>query len=119
MLALFAQLGSIAHLALVKHVTCAEHGEMIDVVDQSGKSVAAVDSRPAESRIGLAETPAHGHDHCPLAAFRRQRIVARAHARPAPLPSSNPHCFAFETRLTPARAIALLDVAPKISPPLA
>lgn len=118
MLALFAQLGSLAHLALVKHVTCAEHGELIDVADPAATSIVSTDSRPAERRIGSAQSSAHGHDHCPLAAFRRQRNFARVQARPLSLPTSEPRGFALEAHLTPAPAIALLDVAPKSSPPL-
>lgn len=117
-LALFAQLGSLAHLALVKHVTCAEHGEMIDVADQAATSAVGADGRVAERRIGSTQAWAHGHDHCPLAAFRRQRSVARVQARPLSLPMAEPRGFALPAHLTPTPAIALLDVAPKSSPPL-
>jgi hypothetical protein len=118
MLALFAQLGSIAHLAVVKHVTCAEHGEMVDVADQPGAVAAHVDSRAAERRFDGADELAHGHDHCPMAAFRRQRVLARATERPLSLPATATHRFILGARATPARAIALLHLAPKSSPPL-
>ena len=118
-LSLVAQLGSVAHLAVVQHVTCLEHGETIDVARQSG-TPALADAKPVrEDRIAATSEPGHGHDHCPLAAFRRQRALSQSEARILPPATADPRPFVLAAHVTPAPAIALLSLAPKSSPPLA
>lgn len=116
-LALVAQIGGVAHLALVQHVTCAEHGETLDVAQSHAAQVA--DARPiTENRLGAAAESGHGHDHCPLAAFRRQRALSGSHARILPPATADPRPFVLGAYVAPAPAIALLAFAPKSSPPL-
>ena len=118
-LSLVAQLGSVAHLAVVQHVTCLEHGEQIDVARESGAQAIA-DAKPVtEQRVAAASEPGHGHDHCPVAAFRRQRAFTETHARVLPPATADPRVFVLAAHVTPAPAIALLSLAPKSSPPLA
>src|SRR5258706_5601326 len=115
--ALFGQLGTVAHRAAVKHVECTEHGEQIEVADTDDTARA---TPAAEAAIHVGPALAHGHDHCPLATFRRERVqrgarvvlparVARSVRAPAPRVGDN----------APPHAIALLDLAPKSSPPTA
>ncbi len=118
-LSLVAQLGSVAHLAVVQHVTCLEHGEQIDVARDSG-APAVADAKPVtEPHIAASGEPGHGHEHCPLAAFRRQRALPESHARVLPPATADPRAFVLAAHVTPAPAIALLSLAPKSSPPLA
>ncbi|HZS40257.1 MAG TPA: hypothetical protein VFF06_25675 [Polyangia bacterium] len=117
MVAVLAQLGSVFHLAAVKHVECAEHGELVEVASDfaPARAVTAADSRTASIRGEYAL--AHGHDHCPLAACRRERV--RSEARTTLLAPSLQEQSAVLTagRSAPAPAIAILDLAPKNSPP--
>ncbi|HEX4458213.1 MAG TPA: hypothetical protein VIA18_09585 [Polyangia bacterium] len=116
-LALVAQLATVAHLALVTHVTCLEHGELVDVPAPAAAGVAG-DSPRAEAHVVAAQQSQHGHDHCPIAALRRQRVLpqSRAHARSIVTAETRHDWLAAPAES--ARAIALLDVAPKTSPPL-
>jgi hypothetical protein len=111
-MALTAQLGSFAHLSAVQHVTCAEHGELIEVRGEHPLLT-------RDERVVTAAGEAHGHDHCLLAPLRRDRA-----ALDTPIIAAGAHPGAFDTLgrdgdATPARPIALLFVAPKNSPPRA
>lgn len=116
--ALAAQLGGVAHLVAVRHVTCAEHGELIEV--RSERAVLAGVTRAARDAVAAeAAGETHGHDHCLLAAMRRNRTLAGG-----PVVSGCARVDAFGTigrpinrDLTPP--IALLRNAPKSSPPRA
>jgi hypothetical protein len=108
----------VAHLARARHATCDEHGELVELSDQP--SIAATPAL-AQSRVEEAATLAtrHGHDHCTAAAHRQQRALSAtcsgaAPAARAPAPSDP---LALASPLT--RALPLLLVAPKTSPPLA
>ena len=114
---LTTQLSGFAHLAFVPHVTCVEHGELID----AGAQPAAAHSAQTVERdtVAAQEVPLaeHSHDHCLLTAMRRVSarlirssvdVVALCAARPI----SDPQ---HDAPVPPA--IALLDVAPKNSPP--
>src|SRR5262245_46745026 len=59
--AIAAPLASSAHLALVRHVTCAEHGELVEIGAPDGAQA----KHAPETRLGaLADADSHGHDHC-------------------------------------------------------
>jgi hypothetical protein len=117
--ALAGQVTSFAHLVLVRHVTCAEHGEFVEVGKQHA---AAKTPRPAPPTAVIAvEMPAgeHGHDHCLLAPMRRDRVVAGT-----PGSFDSLHVDAYGTIGVVAAGevappIALVLLAPKNSPPLA
>jgi len=117
---LLAQLASGAHLALVPHAVCAEHGELVEVnASASDGAPEAPDSGP-RSDPG-SESPSEGvdgHDHCFLAASREQR----------PLPASSAPCISpgdagvVDERANDATTLpsfALYLLAPKHSPPTA
>jgi hypothetical protein len=120
---LIAQISSIAHMALVRHAICPEHGELIHPDDLSGSAAApktlAKTTNPADLAIqATTQFPAvHGHDHCLLASYRRQRIAMAAGtaavARPFPAAVGNRR-MADAPR--PA-LVALYRLAPKNSPP--
>jgi hypothetical protein len=111
---LATQLSVFAHLAFVPHVTCLEHGELVD----AGAQLAAAEA--VERDVVAAQSaqwPEHAHDHCLLTAMRRTaaRLIRNSVTIPA--------LAAVEPGLQPAHeqplahVIPLLDVAPKSSPP--
>jgi hypothetical protein len=115
--ALVGQLASFAHLALVRHVTCAEHGELIEVGRERALTAAAPHAAGAIV-ASTATSEAHGHDHCLLAPMRRDGL-----ARVAPRALDCAHVDAYGTigravdRQVPP-PIAVIRLAPKSSPPL-
>jgi|SRR5581483_1430117 len=117
--ALIAQIGSVAHFAFVKHVECADHGEMIDLAPDADelRPPAAVDG--SIDKVRADRTKTHGHEHCAIATFRRTRAETRAAAS-----SSSPVAIGCTRRAAPIERephpiIAILDLAPKSSPPAA
>lgn len=116
---LTTQLSGIAHLAFVPHVTCVEHGELIDASAQP-PGVAAGEAvehdTVAALQVPLAE---HAHDHCLLSAMRRgEARLNRATLPQGPSAAPQPSTPLRRQQPLPP-AIALLDVAPKSSPPSA
>ena len=117
--ALAGQVSSFAHLVLVRHVTCAEHGDMIEVGHE--RTIVTTSSHRQALTAVRAASPAetHGHEHCLIARMRRDRLTADT---PASLDSA--HIDAYGTigvvgddEVAPS--IAAIILAPKNSPPLA
>jgi len=114
---LCAQLFGVAHLAQVRHATCDEHGELVELGDQP----AATPAPPQQSaRIdgAAAGEGAHGHDHCVAAAQRHQRVLRGDDANPTLAARRTAVKSGFARDLTPTPALPLLRVAPKTSPPV-
>jgi hypothetical protein len=114
--ALVGQVASFAHLVLVRHVTCAEHGELIEVGHER-TIVATVAHKNVAAVNATSPREVHGHDHCLLAPLRRDRA-----ALGAPTSLDALHVDAYGTighvanREIPP-PIAVLLLAPKSSPP--
>jgi hypothetical protein len=115
-----AQLSSFAHLLLVKHALCPEHGELIHADER-----ARVDTRgePALSTAVVARessaAAALDHAHCPLAVQRRERVALMA---PAALVSPRPATLEAVLCSRPLPSVPqceLFRLAPKGSPPAA
>jgi len=107
-------LASVVHLLLVRHVTCVEHGELIDA---DGKAPA----RRAASEPGLevadGGAPAHDHDHCVVLAHPPSSDTApsvEVAAADAPVATS---LAAPAHALGHPHPVPLLHLAPKSSPP--
>ncbi|MBJ6764221.1 hypothetical protein JGU66_25885 [Myxococcaceae bacterium JPH2] len=116
-----AYAGSVLHFALVQHVTCLEHGEVIhlDEVARDGRQKALEaafdDVRLAQSKRAMGV--GHGAEaHCHHAFFRREA--------PAPAPGIL-QSQVLSSRASPALAVfrfhaepvERLRLAPKSSPP--
>lgn len=111
---LAAQLSSLTHQLLVKHVTCAEHGELIHA-DAAGTPAAPSSERAVSAGGGVK---GHGgHEHCDLFFARREQLA---------LPVSTVVPFDGWTvepvapaahRVGFTAPVALLRLAPKASPP--
>jgi hypothetical protein len=113
---LLAQLVGFAHLAYVSHVTCAEHGELIEVRSSSG-GMAAIAGAPAVRQSAAAEE-GHGHDHCIIALARRDRAFTESSALPfGAVPLQAPLALPLVERIEPP-AVAVILIAPKNSPPV-
>lgn len=99
-LCLGTQLASLAHIALVSHVRCAEHGELV------------------HGKPGSPAAPDSDDEHCTLAAF---------HESPFSFMNGDswvwtPAVHALEPRALPPTppppSIAVVSYAPKHSPPV-
>ncbi len=102
-----AQLGAVAHEER-EHAICPEHGERIHVGEHefAATPVPSVANRPAEE--------AH-EDHC-VAQFSVDSV--RREARPAGLGRVVAQATRAPTLPVASPPIALLDLAPKSSPPV-
>ncbi len=111
---LAAQLGGAAHFALVQHVRCAEHDELVELPNAAASRAVA----PVTPHRSLATdaSEAHGHDHCGIVALRCEAGHASA-PRAAVLAPQSSTDHAPPALRAPPPAIALLDLAPKSSPP--
>jgi hypothetical protein len=116
-LALAAMLGQVAgyaHLAFTRHVTCAEHGELVD----AGSATTAVPDaeRAAHGRVEATGDGDHAHEHCTIAPHRRDRATG-APVRSFIAGSSVAAVSGVRATIDPPRSIALIRLAPKSSPP--
>jgi hypothetical protein len=115
-----AQLSSFAHLLLVRHALCPEHGELIHASErptlhtrsEQGLATAAL-ARESGAQSAL------DHQHCPLALQSRERVALLAHAASVFLPLASPQ-LALRSQLLPDASMReLFRLAPKGSPPAA
>jgi hypothetical protein len=115
---LLAQLAGLSHMLLVRHVTCAEHGELVHAdgaVDEASTDVQAdaADVRAAGDRPARDE-----HEHCAVAAGRHEPASVRRRAEVASTPdrpTSPPQ--RIERNVDAHSNWALHLLAPKSSPP--
>jgi hypothetical protein len=132
--AMAGQFASVAHLAVVRHAVCLEHGELVHEDARSrvagtsargGRDGRATDGRATDSRANDARASlqasepsnaAHGHDHCGVAAHRRDSVVLRAPALGVALSGTIALVRSAEPRQR-ASGRAIFHVAPKCSPP--
>lgn len=110
-----SSLGQAAHLAVVQHAICAEHGDLLHAADAHTASTA-----DAEHDDEGGSTPEQGgdHDHCQLLARNQgEQALPGVSAVSALLPVAPPALIELAT-VVPARpAQAPLSLAPKTSPP--
>lgn len=108
-----SQLGSVAHLAFVRHVECADHGEMVEV----STNAPGIDHEDATSAVHQDAAQTHGHDHCVIATLRRERTKGSSTpATAAPLTRTDVGRTLVRA-IAPPPSICILDLAPKNSPP--
>ena len=102
------------HFALVPHVTCAEHGELIESPSVSAQPIAPSDGHSITS----AADQGRAHEHCAIALLRRQKAQPSAGLEAPKHSSLALHLLRSGRRATPPAPIALLAFAPKSSPPV-
>jgi hypothetical protein len=113
-----AQVVAFAHVALVAHRICAEHGESIHaspVVD----SLAPTDLDEALASVSPSRGAAvgHDHDHCLCMVHSRERFVVPPRTSTGLVRVAIAHAWQGSPPLAPALSVALLLLAPKGSPP--
>lgn len=116
-IAAFGQLFSVAHLLLVPHRVCAEHGELVHL-DAGPTAIRHAEQDTASSyrSTGSADS-GDTRDHCFVSAIRKETLVVRG-APGSLLPlrmSYGVVASGHEIALPPA--VAILQLAPKNSPP--
>jgi hypothetical protein len=112
-----APIASSWHELTVRHVRCAEHGELTHVPASQG--LAPAPARDVASAEGQATDVADGHDHCANGFLVRGRLhvsVIRTLVRFTPPPAVARQVR--ELTVSPGRAFVLAS-APKTSPPSA
>jgi hypothetical protein len=110
-----APISSSWHELTVRHVVCAEHGELTDVPTAQGLIVAPI--QKLSSIEGQPTKALEGHEHCTSSIIVRGRTrlsVVRSFVRFTPPPSVVRDLSA--PLISPGRAFVLAS-APKTSPP--
>ena len=119
-----AQFSSFAHLLLVHHSVCWEHGDLIHdepsvAPDGSPRSVLAARAQrgPALEASALVKG-AHEHEHCAALTERRDRVASCPPATSLPAPPAREHeALGVAPDLQSFSGIPLILLAPKNSPP--
>jgi hypothetical protein len=113
-----AQLSVFAHLALVRHATCPEHGDLVHVEGDAPAALHHHDAAPDANASLTGVESEHVHDHCAVGMPARERMIALAPWTGTTLPG---HRVAARPRAPPhgrdVAVIAALRLAPKNSPP--
>jgi hypothetical protein len=116
----FATLGNTAHFALVQHVACAQHGDLVHADETHPGSTASAAERGARS-----DSPAFGqgpdavegsHEHCVAQLKRREEVGVPSGAFVLDRAQLEPS-HALEAEGV-SSSIAVLRLAPKASPPV-
>jgi hypothetical protein len=108
-----AQLLAVAHMSVVVHAVCAEHGELVHAAGPEAEQLSAA----ADRELHAAPAADGGHEHCAVAACRRQpvelseRFSTEAVVAAVAEPIADTGADVFISRLR------LLQAAPKASPP--
>ena len=113
----FAPIASSRHELTVRHVVCAEHGELTHVQTHVHAGTAAEPTRDVVSVSSEDVDAAEGHEHCSDGFLVRGRLhvsVIRSVVRYTPPPAVAREVR--ETVVSPGRAFVLAS-APKTSPP--
>jgi hypothetical protein len=107
---LAAQALGLLHVLVVRHATCPSHGEMVH-------GAAAAAPRAADDTVQAPVAAEAADDHC-LAVANRRRDLAAFFPVPdlLPAPEVQPPALAPAAAGEP-RALPLLSLAPKTSPP--
>lgn len=107
---LVASVATPLHLSLVPHEICAQHGELVDALP------GGPDHHPEPESTGTG-ADADKHDDCPVLLQDRQTLEAQGPKLPcAPLFTCAP-ARVPAAQDQGATSLAILDVAPKTSPP--
>lgn len=115
-----SSLGQAAHFLLVPHTICAEHGELLELGEESHGASEREGDRADDDHGPTASQPelSVAHDHCQVLA-RGQREQALPEAAPTELlpAASAVKTTVFEAPRATVSALERLALAPKTSPP--
>jgi hypothetical protein len=107
-----AQVAPLLHLVLVPHTTCAAHGEWVH------GEAAAAPSAPVDDDLaitGSSSAPDDAHEHC-LTLSAQRTAVLRSSTRVA-VDAPRERCVSG-SELSAFSSLAVLELAPKASPPV-
>ncbi len=116
-IALAGQFGSHAHLALIPHAVCSEHGDLTDSETDHGHS----GGQTAESGQWIGVSPdgdSHAAHHCMVVLSRRIEVILDTSPRFEHSLSPGDHAIP-DAPVACHSSIAILRLAPKHSPPTA
>jgi hypothetical protein len=120
---LASQASSLAHLVLIEHAVCPEHGEWLHADELATHAEGAPGNAPhAETSSIRATVPTdgfgHEHEHCAVLSERRQSL-AEEPSSPVVLLSVGPdRVSGGPTYALSARSVPIFQLAPKTSPPV-
>src|SRR5687768_6765029 len=93
---LMAQVQGLAHLALVRHTTCAEHDALVHAATSEPPPAGAGLVRPRAAMSALPAEVAHEDDHCLAIGLGRKDLLASSpDGEPAARPASSAHAPGF------------------------
>jgi hypothetical protein len=114
---LLAQVAGLAHLLVVEHERCAEHGDIVEGAANHPAAAAAERQEGDRASVRAAGDEIAGHDHCLyLATLRRGTGSECQHVVLAPRAAAARFVVGAERR-EQASGPSLLRIAPKTSPP--
>lgn len=114
-LVLFGQLSALVHIALVRHVLCVAHGELVHA-----HAAHQVDTSFASTQGEVSVAVEHGHDHDRCGFVATQNTADDGHGMTASVLPAREH-VRVASHVHDARAIVAIDLlllAPKSSPPV-
>lgn len=118
LLALGGQLLGTAHLLLMPHAVCAEHGELIHLHDGVAAEDAAHHESPVTTQLSVPEAAeADAHEHCLASALRRDQLALYEAPSTLILVSASQAVARVERSVHAPKSVAILLLAPKSSPP--
>jgi hypothetical protein len=120
---LLAQATSFAHLLLVRHEVCLEHGELIHASEADGEHLLRVPrdrgTQYAIVEAGVTAEVRHAHDHCDALSERRKSPFYLPPRLSGALPPAASVLMMGGAEAPPRLyGAALLLLAPKNSPPV-
>ena len=109
-----------AHMLLVAHARCPEHGELLHVEAPSASEPLAAPGVPTREPIVAAESElaseTHDHDHCVVTSARKTQAAVRS-AGPSLVVTDPVPRQVVDEGAAASPPIALYVLAPKNSPP--
>lgn len=111
------QLSSIAHMLLVPHAICREHGAIVHVSRDTVHGTARDDVRQAAYHDADGGGESDDHEHCLCDAVRRAHWVGAGATACTPTACPLTNFAAIRTERAPLSSQAILSLAPKNSPP--
>ena len=112
----WGQLFALSHEITVRHVPCAEHGELTHLATVSGAE--PVEPSAVDALGSQEAAPKSAHEHCATALTLRVSVTSKR--PPIGLPSvPPPPIFSLPSGAPPRDRAFLLASAPKTSPPSA
>lgn len=117
---LFRSIGDVAHFAVVEHVICSEHGDLLHGSERRFDShqTEMRSQRPRMSPIeAISSSENHSHDPCAFCLIHREHASYLVECGVACSTSVLEQAFNVSTSHTVVSFFVLYRVAPKQSPP--